>query len=526
MADQYVFSNATSSTKAQCKVVIYPWVNELDDPNLDDADLAKATSLDISSQIKSCTVTKSMGNAAGTFSFTLSNSPGYGSGDWKDIIRRGVWCVIYMSNSGALSMNKTVSAATVNDLETPYIRCIGYIKRAGVSIKTADNRALDVNFIVSGKDFGIVYEESEIWLNQFAFDSIMLKNIRLTNIKVIADVSVDKAMKSIHDLLMYPLNIAGAKVNDDNSLVSIGLQWLLPTQLCKDIGFTGLSNTYWGNLPVLNIQPTLLNVAISDPAQYIGGNVWQNLKQLSIPHFHELFCELDDNGKPQLTFRPIPWAINKAGYPTLGNDVQFYNQITDIALVKAVHLIESDVAEDDNARYNSFLTTIMSTIYSNQDNISILKDTKWPFHNKASIRRNGFRPMHVEVNTMTNNAQLANGAAKAALLNELNALLYDYWNYAIFAESGTVQKIGSNDVRIGKVMKFDTDVPYLSAKRYYIEGYSDTFQVSDSRQMSWTQEVTLTRGFDESALAGQTPFSQHSTKLGDIGEFTPGDGNS
>lgn len=526
MANQkeFKYSNETKHLKAQCKVVIYQWDQILNDPNISDAELSKSSRLDISSQVKSVSFNKSMGSAAGSFSITLANSPNFGTNDWKDIIKRGFWCMIYMSNNGELDISQTVVETRPKLSEAKNIRCIGYVERVGINLAVDDNRALSVGVTVTGRDFGIVYEETNIWHNLFQFDKIMLDGIAQTKLNVMGNVRIHEALDTLHDLFYFPGNIPGAKVNENKSLLSIGLQWLLPKEMLIDCGFnlTSLSKgTYWGALPnVKNFSPTGAGIAVDKPGDYLSGNAWDQLRRLSIPQYHELFCETTDAGKPQLTYRPIPWGIDQSKYPKNADNIELYKDLKPIVWVPAIDLYSADLGEDDHARYNSFLATVSTTMIAIEDNIALLLGKDFPRNNSASIRRHGFRPMHVTVDSIVKNEELGNGTADQAQLVEFNEILYDYWNNAVFSESGTISKAGTTDVKIGKVMKFRNDVPYVSTKRYYIEGYTDTFQVGENMATSWVQEVNLTRGFEESDLAAKKGFSQRATQFKGVGEFT------
>lgn len=526
MADQkeFKFSNETKHLNSQCKVVVYPWKEILNNPDLDDEALSSAGRIDISSQVQVVSYSKNMGSPAGTFSITLTNSPNYGTNDWKDIIKRGYWILIYMTNDGDLQMSQTVGPWRPRKSESKRLRCMGYVDRVAVNGTTLENRAVDIGFTVTGRDFGIVYEETNIWHNMFQFDKIMLDSIAQTALNVAGNVRIHTALQTVHDLFYFPQNIPGAKTNDNKSLLSIGLQWLLPKEMLTDIGFslTGLSRgTYWGALPgITNFSPTGAGIAVDKPGDYLSGNSWEQLRRLSVPPFHELFCELTDEGKPQLTFRPIPWGIDQAGYPKNAENIPLYANLKPVVTIPAVELYDFDLGEDDHSRYNSFLVTVSTSLINTEDNISLLLGQGFPKNNSASIRRHGFRPMHVTVDSIVKNEELGNGTSDQIQLVEFNHIIYDYWNPAVFGESGSVDIAGRNDVKVGKVMKFKNDVPYLSTKRYYIEGYTDTFIVNEDRVGSWEQNVNLTRGFEEADLKAKKGFLGRTTKFTGAGEFT------
>jgi hypothetical protein len=172
----FKFSNETQNLNSQCKVVVYPWNSDLSDVDISDAELSGAGRLDISSQIESVSFQKNTGNVAGSFSIQLTSSPNYGSNDWKDIIKRGYWIVIWMSNDGDLILNPQVGKNLTKNKkkEAHKIRCIGYVDRVAVQGAPGEKREISIGFTVTGRDFGVVYENCDIWHNLFKFDKIML----------------------------------------------------------------------------------------------------------------------------------------------------------------------------------------------------------------------------------------------------------------------------------------------------------------------------------------------------------------
>lgn len=70
-------------------------------------------------------------------------------------------------------------------------------------------------------------------------------------------------------------------------------------------------------------------------------------------------------------------------------------------------------------------------------------------------------------------------------------------------------------------MLFTQDVPDLNNRRFYIEGYTDTFMKDERGAGTWTQEVMLTRGLEISDLENIKGFSTRSTKFRHSGEYTP-----
>lgn len=522
----FKFSNETQNLNSQCKVLVYQWDTlDLSDPNTSNDALSSATALDISSQIESVTFQKNTGSVCGSFSIQLTSSPNYGSNDWKDIIKRGFWLTIYMSNDGDLVMNPVVGKNLTKNkrAEAKKLRGICYVDRVAVSGATGDKREISIGFQVSGRDFGVVYENCDIWHNLFKYEAILVQNVDLA-LSVTALVTVDAALSLVHDLFYYPAKIPGAKLNDDNSLLSTGLQWLLPRQMLRDVGMdlSGVTaGTFWGNLPnIKDFQKTNANISMNKPASFLNGNAWDQLKKISIPQFHELFTETRSDGTPRLVFRPIPWGIDQGLYPNNAPNIKLYKDLKHIN-VPALDVLEYEMGEDDHARYNSFMALVSSGLMNVNNCISLLEGSEFPFNNLSSIRRHGLRRMHVEVDSIINNSLLANGQANANALIEFNNIIYDYWNNAVFAESGTMTKVGTNDVKIGIALRPKDDVPYINGKQYYIEGYTDEFHVNEKGVGVWTQQVDLTYGFEVQDLKNKSGFSRRDINFVAAGEYTP-----
>lgn len=527
----YRFSNKTKNTNAQCKIVVYRWdVDTEPTKDWSEAELSASQRLEISSQIMTASYNKSMSDPAGNFNFTLSNSPGQVgnniSNDWKDIIKKGSWCLIYMSNDGTLELNPNVGPnnAKSKAAENKYLRCIGYIERITPKFTMEETGGHSLVYEVSGRDFGVIYNETTIWHNMFRYEESMLQNVSNTKMDITGNTSLDQAIDLIHDLFYYPSNIPGAKVNDKQSLNEIGLQWLLPREMVQDLGYDMsklTKGTYWGALPgVKKFSTTKARVAISDPTAYLSGNAWTQLKQLSIPEFHELYTELDTSGKPRLIYRPVPWGINQQDYSRIAESIPLYREVYAIT-IPGVDVIDGDVSEDDHSRYNSFFVAISTSLINVIDSTNLLNASNFPRHNLNSVKRHGFRPMHTEIDSLVKNEELANGDADRNLLMDFNHLLLDYWQPSVYMESGTISKIGSNDVKVGICALFDEDTPYLTGKRYYIEGYTDVYAQEGEGKSSWTQELTLTRGCEQTDLNRKNVDGKRRTAFTAPDEYTP-----
>lgn len=521
---------------AQCQIVWFPWkaetISTKDAKNF--AFISNSDSFDISNHlVNSCVFSKNRGSPAGSFNFKLDNSR-----DWKEIIRPGQWCLIFMTNEGDLILptkeklgKKFSNLPTINKsaIKKNRLRGMCYIERVAVNVVMNDNGVLEVSYEVSGRDFGVIYEETSIWFNYFQFEQLQVaglsEKLQFSNQKTIKEL-----LSVTHDLFYAPQKVIKNASNPTELFGEVGVQWLLPRKMLSllDIALDG-KDSFYGNIKNLKkFSKTVSVISITDPLSYINGNSWEKLKQFSVKELHELFTELDDNGTPNLIFRPIPWAINRAGYKGIAGKLEsilFYINLSKKQgiPIKALDILGSAVGEDNHNRYNHFFTTTQATLGLAESNISVLKGQKsatgreYPNIQKGSIRRHGFRPMHVDVDTLGQFNGVLDVDKK--ILLEVNELIYDYWNNAIFFESGTFNIIGSNAVKVGKTLNMDNDVPYHGAKIFYVEEYVDDFTVDENGSTSWMQTVTCSRGIEKADLAGLTGFTKKGIDFDETGDF-------
>lgn len=534
--------NETREVNSQCKIVVYPWKSTALSASggTSENKLSESFRIDVSSQVLSASFSKNMGNPSGTFSFILSNSANVqdpsdtfllSSNDWKNILQRGTWCVIYMSQDGDLvttNTARTPDSQSPNNAEAKKIRCIGYIDRVAVKSQVDDRGAFDITYEVSGRDFGVVYEDATIWTNIFEVEKTTLEAQANSVLNNVGTATIDEVLDTIHDLFYVPGKLKGAGSN----LVAVGQQWLLPASMVKDIGLPSDSSPFWGELgelgvrsvenSVKNFSKTSASIGVASPVDYLVGNAWTNLKRLSVPQFHELFTETTDNGIPKLNFRLMPFGINNRRYPTLAKNVILFKNLPSVE-IPSTSLLNLDIGEDNHGRFNSFLVTLGSTSISSNSNVDVLKNSGFPFHNRDSIKRHGFRPQHVEIDSLVRNGEKLDGSPDLALLREFNHLLFDFWNNLVFFESGSAEIIGSNEIKVGKALRFDDKTPYSAGKRYYIEAYTDNFVVDERGNSMWTQTVFLTRGAEERDLRDLNLFGfrDDTNPFTNSGEFTP-----
>ena len=498
--------------------------------------LSRSKAYDLSGRILSFNYQKNMSNPSGLFSFSVAGPLKVEASrwndkakkiktdtytDWLDFIRTGSWVTIELSNDNDLSIYNDVTE-TKTRINAQRVRCVGYIER--VSVKTITNSVgvAEDTFMVYGKDFGAIYENTELYTNMFQFDS--LKNTSLINANLPQKYyRINELMDLIHDLFF-------SKV--PTSLVK---QWLMPTSLLTSLRIVPEGTPFFGSIKeFLNFKRTSMVYMFDSAISFANGIAWTRLKEFSVSQFHELFTEINDNGIPQLNFRPIPWAINSTNYPDFYNysfidlDADTKINTSEVAITKYKDLtpvnlnsklIDTlEIGLDEHNRFNHFQTTVDSSLFTKPTNISYLADGAFPKQNESSVTRHGFKPLHTTVATCATLDMQAGRQADPNLLIQMNYLLYDYWNYSVQANTGSINTIGCNAVKIGRALVIDWVDPTIKADpdskpeeykggisrfkntRFYIEGYTDTFSVEANGSTSWNQSIFVTNGYSEEKL--------------------------
>lgn len=595
----------------QCKVIWYQWKNELS-TNVQSIGpvyaptpsplLAAARSYDISNHIESYTFSKNMANGAGSFSLTLQNSF-----DWPRWMRPGQWLCVYLTGNGDLPMpaESTGSQSTTGFIGSfgsaiaagppvpsllggtfkpmpelplpkgpfeasfgppqqnkwkPKLRCMGIIQRVAIKSMTNVDGVVETVYTITGKDFGTIYEETELWFNASNADGATFSNA----IHAIAQQftrNLTDLLNKWHDIFLSPANELSTSITSVKSFFPV--QWVLPDQMVKDLelDLNPLGSGTFGDIKgVKEFNATVFENPDPMPLAGLQGHCWDRLKTLSQPEFHELFTELSDAGNPKLIFRPIPWANKKDNYPTIGALMLSYKdlgkldgalpalglgvnvgtfkslssftaalgQITKAALpsdartqhavpISSPEVESFDLGPDYHARSNFFLVDAMQHSMAQLNTFALTAkqfDTPWPIRDEADIKRHGFRPKFINVNTFTlSNGQLFGGVGDIGFMKELNFLMKDFWADAEDYYSGTMElAAGRNDVKLGKVITTDTSFKGINEMMFYIEGYSDNFSVNADGTCAWTQSLNLTRGVQKSVLLGGSTKDQQASE--------------
>ncbi len=595
----------------QAKIIWYQWEKELatDSKNAfgvsspfpisaSSTDLAKSRSYDISNHIESVTFTKAMDGGAGAFQLTLHNSF-----DWPRFMRPGQWLIIALTGDGDLPMPEetsggvnskalpglgsltsavaaagnlvssiipgTAAMSPVPELPLPKgpdsskfsnikkrMRCLGIIQRVGIRSVTNMDRTIETSFVITGKDFGAIYEDSELWFNANNADGATF-TAAINSFTEQFTKNLSDLLDKWHDIFVNPNSVLKKNLTSVKSFFPE--QWVLPDRLVKDLALPMKQggHGYFGDISNLKeFNATVFENPDPNPLAGLQGRCWEKLKGLSQPEFHELFTELGDNGNPKLYFRPIPWALDKSRYPVMGKLMFNYKDLAspgevappvpvgtnaasfasllDIdnvsklstpqgdtrtihsVYVSAAEVDSYDIGADYHSRANFFLVDSMKTMFDQTNAFALQQKslTPFPLRDESDIKRHGFKPRFASLNSFNiTNAQLFGNSPTAAFMLESNELLKDFYANAEDFYTGTMNLTAAkNSIKLGKVLVTDNSFQGISEMMFYIEGYTDTFTINLDGTGSWTQTLVLTRGLQKTVLNGGSSKDKQATQ--------------
>lgn len=239
----------------------------------------------------------------------------------------------------------------------------------------------------------------------------------------------------------------------------------------------------------------------------LGGNAWSALRGHSLEVLHSMFVEVDEDGKPSLTFRPWWFKLNSTGYPKaskfIDSMIDVWNEGNQLTL-NAIDIFDFNLGRNTHNLYSFFATLTMQSDYGAQDNISELQypskaNRRFPYAAINQTARSGFFPCITELNTLAQLGLNLDGRSDQGGLLEINEIVYSMFRPSFWMQDGTMEIVGNSKIKIGRVLKLGSDVPLNAEKLFLIEGYSDKFSVEENGVATWTQSLKLSHGATISA---------------------------
>lgn len=419
---------------------------------------------------------KTLSQPSGTFTLKLAASK-----NWKKIIKPGDWVTIEFSNKGEYRL-----------------KMLGNVDRVTRTKEIdQDSGSLKTIFVVYGRDFGKVFEKTNIYFNAFLSRQIAVDNIVLRDGLLL----LGSPTQIISKILQIFLGSGTENIPELN-------QWLIPKNLKADILVQEtISNTKQKGSSFYDILKQDLNETVGYKAYQnvsnIQGYLWNLLKQNSNEAINELFLELKydkqtQTVRPTISLRPHPFSLNNLNEEFSDNVVAsnlgkiiYYKDLERVKITDE-DIIFEDLGESDHVRFNFIFMTASGIDFAGENAFASWSNTepKIPIVNENSIQKHGLN-MRTDVTDFANLTTKVNSEQfDPTILKNFNILLNHWYKDAHLLESGTLKIVGNINVELGKTVEVEfkkLGETYL----YYIEGYSNDFQFPNL----WTTTLKLSRGY-------------------------------
>lgn len=453
-----------------------------DGSSVSDQEITDADVIDIASEdnvVVSFDYDKQIDNASGTFNITLLPTK-----NWLNLVRSGDWISIYLSQDG--STDKAV-------------RCLGNIDRVSqVEVINNDGRSL-ITYQISGRDFGKMFEKYSVWFNAYS-PEVAAQQVLLESTFPVVGSTKDILTKLIDVFMGGALEQqVAAKGIADSTIDALRI----PPQLAEDFGgfsFQDISDQFGPTTIVFQLTPTTVKFGDilvknfddvpgykpTSSANLNVGPLWNMFNQYGNRSVNEIFTELIKNKDglmvPALTLRVYPFTDKDFSSPSGFESIRKFEEL-DTVEITGDDILGTNIGVADHERFNLFF--LYGDVPSAQGNYETALYSK-PQINSASIKRYGLNAYIVSTSFMAS----TESEFAPETLKGWNDLIKHWFLENANLDSGTIQIVGNQNVRVGKRL-FIKNAKTHNNKEFYIEGYSDSWSYPSGM---WVQTLQVTRG--------------------------------
>lgn len=377
----------------------------------------------------------------------------------------------------------------------------GMLDEVKRSRSVSGNGATSEMFMLSGRDFGKVWENTPVWFSPFANDFITqaVSNRIFDGVPSIYGSPGRTPITFLRDFMEALTDNDGV-----NWTPPLGIPGLSSLTFTGNVAFndTNGESQYFQNIPMRNqYNPNGMNP---------DGMLWQLAYEYSDPMFTELYTDLLPDGdplSPRLTLGdPLSTLDTKMSVVLRDKPFQFqptsvppgFVSLWDLLPTHTVNrheIISDDVAKSGFERYNAFFVAprILQEALSSHALYVIA-----PLIDRDSIKYHGWRRMDIQSNVVPDpeNPELYGGPDVNNLCSYQRQLLRDWYCMNPYLLSGTfVLGHGRPDIKIGNKMSIPggvlnpTDVE--ADETYYVESVTNSWQAG----MGIRTSVGVTRGW-------------------------------
>lgn len=458
----------------------------------------------IEDDIQSVKIHKSIEASSGTFSVSLLPSK-----NWKQVLSPGDWMMIFIDDkSGDSSKYFTPLAGTKN------LVMVANIDRVARTLsKNEDTDRNELRYDISGRGFGKVFEEADVWFDPYAIQNKDLEII-LRNAGLEVTGSPATMVNKVVDIFL-----GGGADFPKGRTPDLG-NFVIPRGLAEMLGTPGTSakeRPKFYDILKKKINPKLPGfkdrqmVTVNN-----NGSLDQLLRRCSNELTNQLYYEeaRDDQGNVHPTLflksRPLntPFfqshcgtdSVAQGALSKLNGTVKTLQKHSDESFIEISpsEIIYENMGKDEHSRFNMYW---MRPVNSMEDHFAYAAHNNNtggianPTFNSASIQRHGLKRFDqiLEFCHLPPSGNASNNSKttpEILLWKAFLVQLYDMHYANHLYDAGTIECTGVLEAELGKALIVKSDRPSTPDKVYYIEGYEHSW----SFPSKWTTTFTVTHG--------------------------------
>lgn len=471
---------------------------------------------------------KSKGSPAGTFNIVLAPNR-----DWVSQITAGSWCAILMSN-------EPITQAQIAKADPKFVKMIGKIDTVRVDVDVNDEAARQTRYIVSGTDWGYIFNNVLYIDNLIDPNNPDNQNNALAialQAQLFGEGNTPQSFKTADNLVML-LNIFGTSSTGlekassaINRLNKSIYDFLIPNEMARYFGFIdgdGNVNSSTKISDLLTLQTGRLtsydtyeetNEAFGylDPFSLQGTNTfWQILMDNSNMVLNEMYNEIE-------------WETSSSG--TVGPSLTIFNRIKPFAYLTDPP-DDADQVEAIRSPFTLLRTHIIDNVKVTKINVGTNWRDKYNFveirpqfqdfniianwtaqksqgSDSVAFQREGFRPLILGTKQFPVDPSDSKGTYNPDLLTSWISLLKEWYFDTHRLLNGTLIMRGSTEyIAVGNNILFEAGLinptmnlnqganvnPNINYILAHVENVEHSFTVSDDGARTYVTTIQFVRG--------------------------------
>jgi hypothetical protein len=465
-------------------------------PVFPDSTITAVTRGVIEDDIQKLQISKSIESSSGTFNVTLLPSK-----NWKQFISPGDWVMIFLDD-----VQKDASKYYKENVDTKNLVLVGSIDRVSRSVsKNEDTDRVELRYNISGRNFGKVFEETDIWFDPYQLQNETLNRVILPNAGLELVGNPSKMCKQLINVFLGK----GEQFSTGRTK-DLG-NWVIPKSLALMLGSKNTDKAKFFDVLNVKIEDNLPGFK---QRQMItlnsNGGLHSMLKRCSNDLVNEIYYEehrTKDGVKPTVFLKPRPIntpffeshcgsdASAKAALKKLNGKVKTLQKLADESFIEISpsEIIYENIGKDDHSRFNMFWLRPVNNLehhFAYAADVNSQKSINNPTINIPSIERYGLKRFDQVLEFCHTTDKGGTASPEIELWKAFMVQVYDMHYANHLYEAGTIECTGVLEAELGKALIVKSQQAEVPDKVYFIEGYEHKWSFPNK----WTTMFTVTHG--------------------------------